>query len=174
MAMRKFFPMAIVALLAAPGAGEAAAAAQAGPVLVGTYRDWFVYTNGAGANKVCYALSQPKQSTPRNANRDPIFFLISTFPAQKKNAQPSIVPGYPYKEDAKAEVQIGSDKFAFFTDGSTGWAEKEEDEPRMLNAMKRGSTMIVIGTSTRGTLTRDNYSLAGITAALDSVAAACK
>ena len=171
--MRKLIPMAIVALLAGAQAGHAAAA-QTGPVLVGTYRDWFVYTNGTGANKVCYALSQPKQSNPRTANRDPIFFLISTFPAQKKNAQPSIVPGYPFKEDAKAEVQIGSDKFAFFTDSTTGWAEKEEDEPRMLNSMKRGTTMTVIGTSARGTLTRDNYSLAGITAALDSVADACK
>jgi hypothetical protein len=170
--MRFFFPMAILAMLGTSSA--AFAAAQPRPELLGTYRDWHVYTNGTGANKVCYALSEPKQSTPRNVTRGQIFFLVSNFPAQKKPGQPSIVVGYPFKEDAKAEVQIGPGKYFFITEGDTGWVEKEEDEPRMLDAMKRGSTMTVIGTSARGTLTRDNYSLAGISAALDRVAAACK
>jgi invasion protein IalB len=165
----------LAAVLTVLASTEAAQAAQAGgPTLVGTYREWFVYTNGTGAEKVCYALSQPRDSTPRNVNRDPIYFLVSTWPAQKKTGQPSIVPGYPFRANSKAEVQIGSDKFPFITEGTTAWVEKEADEPRMLNAMKRGATMTVIGTSQRGTLTRDSYSLAGLTAALDSAADACK
>jgi hypothetical protein len=44
----------------------------------------------------------------------------------------------------------------------------------MIDAMKRGAEMSVTGTSSRGTLTRDNYSLSGISAALDKVAATCK
>ena len=34
--------------------------------------------------------------------------------------------------------------------------------------------MSITGISSRGTLTRDNYSLAGISAALDKIDAACK
>ena len=48
------------------------------------------------------------------------------------------------------------------------------DEKKLIDAMKRGAEMSVTGTSSRGTLTRDNYSLAGISAALDKVAATCK
>jgi hypothetical protein len=75
-------------------------------------------------------------------------------------------------------VQVGSDKFDLFTknDGQSGgaWVENPTDEKRMIDAMKRGAEMSVTGTSSRGTLTRDNYSLSGISAALDKVAATCK
>ena len=169
---------AIAAISLFGSASAWAAQAQNAPKLEGTYREWFVYSSGTGADKVCYALAQPKATLPKGVNRNPIFFLISTWPSQKKVAEPSVVPGYPYKAETKVEVQIGSDKFAFFTknDGNAGgaWMEKAADEKRLLDAMKRGQNMTVIGTSTRGTLTRDAYSLAGITAALNSVATACK
>src|SRR4051812_7841098 len=93
----------------------AAAQAQPKPELVGTYgKQWFVYKNGTGADRVCYVLGQPSNSTPK-ANRDPIFFLISSWPGKKKVTEPSVVPGYEYKEESKVQVQVGSDKFEFFT-----------------------------------------------------------
>ena len=152
--------------------------AQPKPTLVGAFKDWFAYTSGAGVNKVCYALSQPKMTDPVGANRDPTFFLVSTWPTRKTGGEPSIVPGYPYKDGSKAQVQIGSDKFDFFTknDGNTGgaWTQNPADERRLLAAMKHGASMSITGISSRGTLTRDTYSLAGISAALDKAAATCK
>jgi hypothetical protein len=44
----------------------------------------------------------------------------------------------------------------------------------LVDALKAGSKMVVKGTSRRGTNTIDEYSLAGISAALDSVAKACQ
>ena len=41
-------------------------------------------------------------------------------------------------------------------------------------AMKAGRQMIVRGTSTRGTLTTDTYSLSGFSAALAAIDKACK
>jgi hypothetical protein len=172
----KVLGLAVVVLAAALGAGPAHA--QPKPTLVGSFKDWFVYTAGTGAAKTCYALGQPKQSDPPGLNRDPAFFLISAWPAKKTKGEPSIVSGYQYKEGSKAQVQIGSDKFAFLTknDGSAGgaWTENAADERRLVAAMKRSASMVVIGVSSRGTLTRDTYSLAGISAALDKVAATCK
>ena len=40
--------------------------------------------------------------------------------------------------------------------------------------MRRGSNMIVTGTSMRGTLTTDEYSLVGFSAAVDKLGANCK
>jgi hypothetical protein len=169
---------ASVAAALAIWAPSALAAAQPKPDLVGRHRDWFVYSSGTGANKVCYALGQPKDSTPKNVNRNPIFFLISTWPGQKKQGEPSVVPGYPYKEGSKVEIQIGGNKFQLFTknerNAGGAWMEDPADERRLLDAMKGGANMVVIGTSTRGTLTRDTYSLAGITAALTAVEDACE
>src|SRR5262245_16825396 len=157
-----------------------AGAALAGerPNLVGTFKDWHVYSAGKGKNRTCYALSVPKETNPSSVMRDDVFFLISSWPANKTVNQPSIVPGYQYGANAKAQVQVGSDKYVFFTknDGKSGgaWMEDTANEKKLVAAMKRASSMIVTGTSARGTLTTDDYSLAGFSAALAKLGTACK
>ena len=155
-----------------------AAARAAEPNLLGSFKDWHVYQTGSGPDRLCYALSQPKEMTPKNVNRGSVFFLISTWPGRKVKNEPSVVPGYQYKDGAKTEVQIGMDKFTFFTknDGTAGgaWAEDPKDESKLIETMKKGSTMTISGTSSRGTATKDSYSLAGISAALDKVDQSCK
>ena len=155
-----------------------ARAAEPKPELLDSFRDWHVYQTGAGADRLCYALSQPKDMAPKNVNRGSVFFLISTWPGRKVRNEPSVVPGYQYKDGAKTEVQIGTDKFTFFTknDGTTGgaWMDNPVDEHKLIDAMKKGSGMTISGTSTRGTVTKDTYSLAGISAALDKLDQSCK
>jgi hypothetical protein len=175
-------PMVMAAMLPAlaPAAAAEKPAAKAGdkPALLGTFRDWFVYSSGAGGDRTCYALTQPKDTLPKGLHRDPSFFLISSWPARNVTNEPSVVPGYQYKDGAKTEAQLGSDKFQFFTknDGGAGgaWMEDPADEKRLIDTMKRGSAMSIKGVSTRGTLVTDNFSLAGLSAALDKMEAGCK
>ena len=166
----------VVASVAACVVGGALAGER--PNLIGTFKDWHVYSAGKGKARTCYALAVPKEMNPANVTRDDVFFLISNFPASKTVNQPSIVPGYPYGPNTKAQVQVGSDKFAFFTknEGGAGgaWMEAVANEKKLVAAMKRGSSMIVTGTSARGTLTTDDYSLAGFSAALEKLGTACK
>jgi len=174
--MRNLRAGLVVTWVAACVVGGALAAEK--PNLIGTFKDWHVYSVGKGKNRNCYALTMPKEMNPANVNRDEVFFLISSWPANKTVNQPSIVPGYQYGPNTKAQVQVGSDKFAFFTknDGGTGgaWMEALPDEKKLVAAMRAGSSMVVTGTSARGTLTTDDYSLAGFSAALEKLATACK
>ena len=153
-------------------------AAEEKPALLGTFREWHVYQTGKGPDRLCYALAQPKEMNPKDVKRDSVFFLISTWPGRKVRNEPSVVPGYQYKDGAKTEVQVGSDKFSLFTknDGSAGgaWMENPADEKKLIDSMKKGSAMSITGISSRGTLTKDNYSLAGISAALDKLDSSCK
>jgi hypothetical protein len=155
-----------------------APAAEDKPNLLGSFRDWHVYQTGTGAERLCYALSQPKDMTPKGVTRGSVFFLISTWPGRKVKNEPSVVAGYQYKDGTKTEVQIGMDKFTFFikNDGTAGgaWMEDPNDERKLIETMKKGSTMNISGTSSRGTLTKDSYSLAGISAALDKIDQSCK
>jgi invasion protein IalB len=173
----KFHAVALLSAFVAFCAGSALAAEEK-PTLLDTFRDWHVYSVGAGNDRLCYALSQPKQMNPANTTRESVFFLISTWPGRKVRNEPSVVPGYQYKVGTKVQLQVGSDKFDLFTknDGQAGgaWVENPADEMKLIDAMKRGAEMSITGTSSRGTLTRDNYSLSGISAALDKVAATCK
>lgn len=174
------FQATSITLLSAIVAGLCAGAyaAEEKPTLVGSFRDWHVYQSGAGNDRLCYALSEPKQKTPANVTRGGAFFLISTWPGRKVRNEPSVVPGYEYKQGTKTEVQVGPAKFELFTknDGPAGgaWMENPEDEKKLIDTMKKGSAMTIAGTSSRGTQTKDNYSLAGISAALDKLDAICK
>jgi hypothetical protein len=151
--------------------------ARAAPQVLGTFQSWAAYTTQAGDSKVCYALSRPTSMEPRKVKRDPTFFLINDWPGRKAKGEPEIVPGYQYKDGSDVTVEIGANKFTFFTknDGGAGgaWVEAQADEERLLDAMKTAPEAVVTGTSRRGTLTRDTYSLAGFGDALEKAHQAC-
>ena len=152
-------------------------AALAKPELLGEFNDWKAFKSADGGATVCYALSQPKESAPKNVKRDPIFFIVSNFPARQVKGEPSIVAGYPYQEGSKASVEVGGASFAFTTvnAGTEGgaWIPDSATEQKLLAAMRGGSSMTVKGTSRRGTKTTDRYSLAGASAALDRINQEC-
>jgi hypothetical protein len=168
MQLRWFSTVALVLL-----ASTATAAAQS-PSRLGVFKDWTAYSYADGRGKVCYAASQPKETEPKNVNRDPIFFMVSTRPADRVNNEVSVLVGYPLKQDSKVSVDIDGKSFVMFTKDDGAWVENIADESVLVDALKAGSKMVVKGTSRRGTNTIDEYSLAGISAALDSVAKACQ
>jgi hypothetical protein len=58
-------------------------------------------------------------------------------------------------------------------DDEAAWLASMDDEAGFVAALKKGSKLVVHGTSARGTQTTDTYSLAGVTAAMDSIDKAC-
>ena len=64
--------LALTAVLAAGGTVVTSGAANAQSATpLGQFKDWGAYVAESGGGKVCYALSQPKSTTPANVNRDP-------------------------------------------------------------------------------------------------------
>lgn len=152
----------------------AAASAQTGPTLLGTHDAWEAYKNTDGRGTVCWAVTQPQSKEPATAKRDPIYFIITTWPKQKINNEPSVVIGYQFKDASQATVEVGSDKFNFFTKADGAWLQDKAEEQRLIAAMRGAGEMTVKGISKRGTLTTDTYSLKGLSAALDKVTEGCK
>lgn len=153
-------------------AGTAATLAQA-PSRVGTFKDWAAYVFSDGRGKICYAASQPKDTKPSGVNRDPIFFMISSRPAESVHNEASIIIGYPLNESSPVTATVDGEAFVMFAKGDGAWMESPEREQALIDAMKRGHSMVVTGTSKRGTNTTDTYSLSGVTAALESIAKEC-
>ncbi len=152
----------------------AGAAMAQEPKLVGNFGDWAVYTFKGKSGKVCYAVSQPKDSTPKNVNRDAIHFLITNRPSDKVRGEVNTIIGYPFKKGSTVSLQIDGSKFNLFTSGDGAWADSAKKDSQVVSAMKRGSNMTVIGRSQRGTRTVDKYSLSGVTAAVNSLNSTCK
>ncbi|HAQ36203.1 MAG TPA: hypothetical protein DCQ53_12705, partial [Alphaproteobacteria bacterium] len=75
--------------------------------------------------------------------------------------------------DNPPRARIGSDRFDMFVADRDGFVEETEDERRLVRAMKAGAVMRVEATSQRGTATAYEFSLSGITAALNRVEELC-
>jgi len=146
------------------------------PTLLGTYVDWAAYTATPGGKKVCFALSKPKTSTtnPPGRPRNPAFLFISTRPSENVRNEVSVIIGYPFKTSSDATAEVGTAKFAMYTQNDGAWIKNVAEEARMVDAMRKGTDVTVKGTSGRGTASTDQYSLKGLAQALDKIEQECK
>jgi invasion protein IalB len=169
-------PAAAPAKPAATAAAPAAAAGDAQPTLLGQYGDWGAYTASPGGNKVCFALAKPKavKTEPEGRKRDPSYVFVSTRPADKVKNEVSVIIGYPFKTSSDATAEIGTAKFAMYTQNDGAWIKNVSEEARMVDAMRKGADLTVKGTSGRGTQSTDQYSLKGLAQALDKIEQECK
>jgi len=169
-------PAAAPAKPAATAAAPAAAAGDAQPALLGQYGDWGAYTASPGGNKVCFALAKPKttKTEPEGRKRHPSYVFVSTRPADKVKNEVSVIIGYPFKTSSDATAEIGTAKFAMYTQNDGAWIKNVAEEARMVDAMRKGADLTVKGTSGRGTESTDQYSLKGLAQALDKIEQECK
>lgn len=153
---------------AAPGGGQ--------PTLLGQYGDWGAYLGNSGGRKVCFALAKPNSSetNPPNRPRDPAYIFVSSRPAEQVTNEISIIIGYPFKPGSDAVVEIGNAKFMMYTQGDGAWIKNAAEEARMIDAVRKGSDLVVRGESGRGTKTTDRFSLKGVAQALDRAAQECR
>jgi hypothetical protein len=166
------------ALLLAAGLCAAAVPAAADPAnLLGVFRNWSAYSTGTGDAMTCYAMSQPRASQPKGAKRNSVYLMVSDWPGRKIKAEPEIVPGYEYKASSPVVLEIGADKFQFFSrnDSKSGsaWLLSLKEGSHLQEALSHGVVAVAIGNSAKGTRTVDTYSLAGYGDALAKIHAVC-
>ena len=157
------------------------AAAQSKPTdqatLLGQFGDWGAYKASPSGKTVCFALSRPLSAVtdPPGRNRDPAYAFVSTRPAEKVKDEVSVIVGYPQKSGVEASATIdGSSKYVMYTQNDGAWVKNAAEESQMVEAMRKGSELVIRSVSTHDTKTTDTYSLKGISDALDKVAAECK
>lgn len=159
-----------IALPATP----ALAQAPAGSVLAGTFSDWSVYTSQQGNAKVCYAVTQPKVRLPAGLNRDPAYLFVSSRPAENVRNEISLVMGFPTRPGQDAQAIIDSSApIPLVTSGPNVWVKDAGQEGAVLAALRGGTKLVIRSTSARGSNLTDEYSLAGVTAALQRLAREC-
>ncbi len=161
---------------AAPKPATTAAVGSAQPTLLAQFGDWGAYTASPNGSKVCFALGKPKasQTNPPGRNRDPAYIFVSTRPSENVKNEVSVIIGYPFKTSSDATAEIGTTKFAMYTQNDGAWIKNVAEEARMIDAMRKGADLTIKGTSGRGTASTDTYSLKGLAQALDRTDQECK
>lgn len=141
--------------------------------LIGTYGKWSSYVMEENGNKVCYMVSKPTKAKGNYSRRGDIFALITHWPSEGTKNVFSYMTGYTYKTASDATLKIGSQSFTLFTQDETAWAADQETDNKIATAVRKGSSFTVKGTSSRGTLTTDTFSLKGSSAAHDAISTEC-
>lgn len=141
---------------------------------LGTFKVWSAMSFTEDDKTVCMMWSQPEKAEGDYTKRGEIFVFVTHRPGDREMNKVSFETGYTFKEESEVRVTIDGEAYTLYTDGSTAWSYDTKDDARMVNAMRAGNTMVMEGTSQRGTKTRDTYSLGGFTAAHNAISKVCK
>jgi len=158
---------------AAAAAAKPARAASPGGSLVTSYGDWEVYMAQSGRSKICYALSRPKDWSPKNVTRDPAYLFVSFRPAENVKNEVAFEFGFTAKENGPAEVSVGNTSYALLAKATNAWLKNPAEEGQAIATMAKSGTMTVKSQSARGSNLTDRYSLNGFSKALEHARKEC-
>ena len=119
-------------------------------------------------NSGCSIFQIPLKESGKYTSRGTVLFYVF----KEGNAEyVRIDGGYPYDPDKYVKVSIDNNNYQFFGENDSAWSMK--DDRIIVDAMKAGKSMTVVGYSQRGTETTDTYTLIGFTNAYNSLQQDC-
>ncbi|MCB1681190.1 MAG: hypothetical protein H6858_06625 [Rhodospirillales bacterium] len=143
------------------------------PQLLVQEGDWKAYVLIENGQKVCYMVSQPTKMEGKYSSRGDVYALVTHRPSENTRDVFSYITGYTYKGGSSVSLKIDSKAFKLFTQGDTAWAEDATTDRKIAASIRSGSKMTVEGTSSRGTLTTDTFSLKGSGVAYKAISKEC-
>ncbi|MBI1326338.1 MAG: hypothetical protein GC136_01700 [Alphaproteobacteria bacterium] len=158
----------IMAIMISP-----AAFAEGDPQLLGKFSDWTAYKVDEGGKPVCYMASEPTKSEGKYSKRGDIYVTITHRPSEKSTNVFSVMAGYRYKSGGAVNVKIDEKNYVLVPHEETAWTPSQDIDNEITSALRKGKSMSIEGTSARGTLTKDIYSLNGSGQAYEAISKAC-
>ena len=165
--------IAAIALAAGLLAGAQANAQETAKIL-GTFKDWEVHSYQQDGAKVCNMFTKPVNSEGDYTARGDVYMFVTNRPAEGVVNEFSIQIGYTFKTGAPVVATVGSRKFAMFSQEDFAWLHTDKEQKALVRALRAGADITVEGISSRGTKTRDVFSLSGFTAAHNMINSDCK
>jgi len=139
--------------------------------------DWSVFVEDNPTE--CWSVSSPKESVNTKngrsvaVKRGNILLFVSYRPGSNVKGEVSFTGGYPFASGSTVELTVGGSTFQLFTEGEWAWSASPADDAKIISAMKRGASAVAQARSSRGTKTKDSFSLLGFTAAVEEAGKRC-
>lgn len=158
-------------------AATAVAAQEESTNRVGANTDWSVFVEGDPQE--CWAVSTPKETVNTRdgrvvaVRRGDILLFVTWRPAGGAEGEVAFTGGYPFAEGSTVTLDISGTTFELPVDGEWAYPASPEDDARIVAAMKQGTDAVLTARSSRGTNTRDTFSLLGFTASVEDAAKRC-
>ena len=160
-------------LICVLGASIAWAAGEK-PDILGTYDSWTAYIYTHQGEKTCYMATVPTKSRGKYSKRGDVFLSVAHHPDKEEYDVVNVIAGYTYKKGSKPVISVDKNKgvaLVSYEDGA--WTKDKGTDAKLVAQMKKGSTAVLQGTSVRGTLTTDTFSMKGFSKAYHEIQKAC-
>ena len=150
------------------------AAATAQTRSISKFGEWAVYAHDEASGRICFASTPPRASDPpQDTGFKPLLF-VSAWPREGVRAEVSVKTAAPLKSGGGGTIIVDKVSFKLAANGDRAYVMDSTEELKLLEAMKKGSSVIVVAQTEQGVVAKDTYSRAGITQALQAITAACK
>ena len=139
--------------------------------------DWSVFVEDNPTE--CWGVSTPKEVVNTRdgrvvaVNRGQTLLMVFYRPSAEAKGQVAFTGGYPFASGSTVNMNISGNEFELFTEGEWAWPATTADDAKIIAAMKRGADATLTARSSRGTQTKDTFSLLGFTAAVEDGAKRC-
>lgn len=153
------------------------ALAQESTNRVAAKTDWSVFVEQNPTE--CWSVSAPKETVNTRdgrvvaVRRGDILLFVTYRPSDKVRGEISFTGGYPFAKGSTVTLEVGENSFELFTDGEWAWPATQGDDAKITTTMKRGTSASLTARSSRGTITKDSFSLLGFTAAIEEAERRC-
>lgn len=148
----------LIALCATPAAAQSVQA-------LGEFRDWNAYSAADGTGQVCFAMSKPTDVSPAVDGYTQAYLYLTNRPAEGVSNEVNLVAGFNFAPDQPATLTVSGKSFALFTQRDAAWLLDSTQNDDLAGALRAGSTVTIEGTSEKGILVTETFSLSGATAA---------
>ncbi len=139
--------------------------------------DWAVFEENDP--KACWAVTAPKETVNTrdgrvvSVRRGDILLFVTWRPSDSVAGEISFTGGYPFAEGSTVTLDISGTTFELFTEGEYAWPATPADDQKIITAIKRGANAVVTARSSRGTQTKDTFSLLGATSMIEDAEKRC-
>jgi hypothetical protein len=149
------------------------AGAVAGTSILSRVNDWTVYVHEDGQVRFCFASAYPKAAEPASAVREGVAVFVSAWPKQGVKSELSVKLGQPLRKSSDVTAIVGNASFRLFPAADRAFVNDPTEELKLIEAMKKGSSLVVLSTPAIGAATQHTFSLSGLTNALQTLATGC-
>lgn len=156
--LSRLLPIALFALAAGPAAAQSVQA-------LGEFRDWAAYTASDSTGQVCFAMSKPTEVSPPVDGYTQAYLYLTNRPGEGVANEVNLVAGFNFAPDQPATLSVGGQKFDLFTQQDAAWLLDSTQNDNLAGALRAGSTVVIEGTTDKGILVSETFSLSGATAA---------
>ena len=156
----------VVALAASPAAAQSVQA-------LGDFRDWAAYSASEGTGQLCFAMSKPTEVSPPVDGYTQAYLYLTHRPAEGVTNEINVVAGFDFAPDQPATLSVGGKTFDLFTQKDAAWLLDATQNDSLAGAMRAGQSVVVQGTTDKGILVAETFSLSGATAASKAIDSGC-